>query len=129
MQRALAIAAVLALLPCAALADDPADPAAADDPAKGEPVIAASDPNVFRDADVVVIGANPETVTILQDSAIQTEWISQQEIQQLPARDVAGVVQYLAGIRTTQRIQGQQAAVSIEGMPVEYTEILVDGQR
>jgi outer membrane receptor for ferrienterochelin and colicins len=129
MQRALAIVAALALLPCAARAEDPADPADSADPVKSEPVMATADPEVFRDADVVVIGTKPETVTILQNSAIETEWIGEQEIEQLPARDVAGVVQYLAGIRTTQRIQGQKAAVSIEGMPVEYTEILVDGQR
>jgi outer membrane receptor for ferrienterochelin and colicins len=110
MQRALAIAAAL-LLASSAHAEDPADA------------------DVFRDADVVVIGAKPESVVVLQDSAIQMEWVTAEEIATLPARDVAGVVQYLAGIRTTQRIQGQQAAVSIEGMPVEYTEILVDGQR
>jgi outer membrane receptor for ferrienterochelin and colicins len=129
MQRALAIAAVLVLLAPAARAQDPADPDDSADPAKGEPVTVAADAEVFRDADVVVIGAKPESVTILQDSAIQTEWISREQIRALPVRDVAGVVQYLAGIRTTQRIQGQQAAVSIEGMPVEYTEVLVDGQR
>jgi len=131
MQRALAIAAALCLLAPAARAQDAADAGDPADPAKSEPVTAAAaaDAEVFRDADIIVIGAKPESVTILQESAIETEWISREEIQALPVRDVAGVVQYLAGIRTTQRIQGQQAAVSIEGMPVEYTEVLVDGQR
>src|SRR5512134_3355621 len=129
MQRALAIAAALVLLAPAARAQNAADAGDPADPAKSEPVTVAADAEVFRDADVVVIGAKPEGVAILQDGAIQTEWITREEIQALPVRDVAGVVQYLAGIRTTQRIQGQRAAVSIEGMPVEYTEVLVDGQR
>lgn len=126
MHRALAISAALALLAPAARAEDPAEHT---DPEKSEPVMASAEAGVFRDSDIVVILAKAESVTILQESAIETEWISREEIQALPVRDVAGVVQYLAGIRTTQRIQGQQAAVSIEGMPVEYTEVLVDGQR
>ena len=125
MHRALAITTILSLLPFAARAEDAARPG---DP---EPASVDAGRDVFRDPDVVVIGRPPEApeVTVFEDSAIQTEWITEQQIQNLPASDVAGVVQFLAGIRTTQRIQGEGAAVSIEGMPAEYTDVLVDGQR
>ena len=47
----------------------------------------------------------------------------------IPATDASQVIEHLAGIRTQQRIQGEEAAVSIEGMPPEYSLLLVDGQR
>jgi outer membrane receptor for ferrienterochelin and colicin len=83
------------------------------------------------DDEIVIYGERlpPVEANVFQPEAIETEWVGAAEIDALPARDAADVVSFLAGINTRQRIQGQEAAVSIEGMPVEYTEILVDGQR
>jgi len=124
MDRTLALTAVFAIAPLAIHAEEP-------NPGRERADVVAASREVFRDADMVVVGS-PETrrgVEVLEDTPIETQWVTKDEIDALPARNAADVVQYLAGIRTTQRIQGQDAAVSIEGMPVEYTEILVDGQR
>ncbi len=65
----------------------------------------------------------------LEPVAVETEVISREEIDTLPAVDAAGLVRNLPGIRVQNRIQGEVAAVSIEGLPPTYTAILVDGQR
>ncbi len=66
---------------------------------------------------------------IFQDTPVEVEILTEEEIQALPAQNVAEVVRRLPGIRTQQRIQGEEDAVSIEGMPPSYTTIVVDGQR
>jgi outer membrane receptor for ferrienterochelin and colicins len=119
MHRLLAIAGVLALLPCALRAQE------ADAPRDAE----ARDPEVRQGGEILVRDQRLRPVEVFQDTAVETEWVTEEEIQALPATDAAEVVEHLAGIRTQQRLQGQEAAVAIEGMPVEYTRILVDGQR
>ncbi|MCH2170251.1 TonB-dependent receptor [Myxococcota bacterium] len=59
----------------------------------------------------------------------ETETLSREVIQTIPATDVADIVRNLPGIRIQQRIQGQGAAVSIEGLPPSYTALRVDGER
>jgi len=66
---------------------------------------------------------------LLDDTTQERKTITREEILQQPARDVAEVVGRLPGIRTQQRVQGEEAAVSIEGLPPEYTKILVNGRR
>ena len=115
MHRALAIpAALVLLLPLALHAQDEL------------PEVSAP-----PGTDEVIVTALPikVEVQVFEDTPIQTETLTIEEIRALPARDAGSVIEYLSGVRTSQRIQGQKSAVSIEGMPVEYTEILVDGQR
>jgi outer membrane receptor protein involved in Fe transport len=114
MHRALAMSSALLLLPLTLRAEEPPD--------------VSAPPDVEQ---VVVTGTVLKIIEeqVFEDSAIQMELIGIEEIEALPVRDASGVIEYLAGVRTSQRIQGQKSAVSIEGMPVEYTEILVDGQR
>jgi outer membrane receptor protein involved in Fe transport len=116
MHRTLAtavVAAALGLAPCPLRADD-----------------AGADPDEVRQGgEILVRDQRLRPVEVFQDSAIETEWVTEEEFAALPGTDAAAVVDHLAGIRTSQRIQGQEAAVAIEGMQPEYTRILVDGQR
>jgi outer membrane receptor for ferrienterochelin and colicins len=57
------------------------------------------------------------------------EEISAQRIARLPATSAAGIVAYLPGIRVQQRVQGEDAAVSIDGLPPEYSKLLLNGLR
>jgi outer membrane receptor protein involved in Fe transport len=43
-------------------------------------------------------------------------------------RDLGDIAKHLPGVRIQQRVQGQEAAASVEGMPPEYTRVLIDGQ-
>jgi outer membrane receptor for ferrienterochelin and colicins len=84
---------------------------------------------VHRADDIVVQEETLRPAEIFQDTPVETEIVTDQEVQELPAQNAAQVVDKLPGIRVTPRVQGEEAAVSIEGMPPEYTKILVDGQR
>jgi outer membrane receptor protein involved in Fe transport len=75
------------------------------------------------------VSAGPPAPLLLFPDTAGTEWVTAHEIESIPATDAADVIQNLAGIRTQQRVQGEEAAVSIEGMPPEYTMLLVDGER
>lgn len=66
---------------------------------------------------------------IFEATPVEVEVLTAADIQQMPATNVAQVVAMLPGIRTQQRIQGEQSAVSIEGMPASYTLMLVNGRR
>jgi outer membrane receptor for ferrienterochelin and colicins len=57
------------------------------------------------------------------------EEIGAERIARLPALSAAGIVAYLPGIRVQQRVQGEDAAVSIDGLPPEYSKLLLNGQR
>jgi outer membrane receptor for ferrienterochelin and colicins len=92
------------------------------------PAARAEDP-VHRADDIVVQEETLRPAEIFQDTAVETEILTEEEVQELPAQNAAQVVDKLPGIRITPRVQGEEAAVSIEGMPPEYTKILVDGQR
>jgi outer membrane receptor protein involved in Fe transport len=65
----------------------------------------------------------------LEDELPETQVIRREQLEALPARDLGEVVNRLAGFRTQQRVQGEAAVVSIEGLPPEYTTLLVDGRR
>jgi outer membrane receptor for ferrienterochelin and colicins len=78
--------------------------------------------------EIVVRSSSAVPLELFQDVA-GIESISAEEIEVIPATDTSQVIEHLAGIRTQQRIQGEEAAVSIEGMPPEYSLLLVDGQR
>lgn len=94
----------------------------------GSAPIGAEEP-VHRAEDIVVEEQTLRPAEVFQDRPIETEILTEEEIRSLPAQNAAEVVDQLPGIRTQQRVQGEDAAVSIEGMPPEYTKILVDGQR
>jgi outer membrane receptor for ferrienterochelin and colicin len=79
--------------------------------------------------EIVVEDQRLRPAEVFEDTAIEKEVIEEEKIEALPARDVSDIVRNLPGIRTQQRVQGEDAIVSIEGMPPEYTKILVNGAR
>lgn len=91
-------------------------------PAHGEPA-------EERAAAPIEVRTDRPPAQVYDDQTVETQMIGSEEIRALPARTAADVVNTLPGIRTQQRVQGEEAAVSIEGMPPEYTLILVNGKR
>ena len=69
------------------------------------------------------------SASVFKGTVMETESLPWEELERTPATNVADVLRNLPGIRIQQRVQGQKAAVSIEGLPASYTTILVDGQR
>src|SRR5262245_14720069 len=59
---------------------------------------------------------------------VETEVITGERVRAVPAQNVAEAVRNVVGLRTQQRVQGQNASASVEGMPAEYTKVLVNGQ-
>lgn len=82
-----------------------------------------------REAAAIEVEGVAEPLALYEDSPVEKQVIREEQVRQLPARTAADVVGTLPGIRTQARVQGEDAAVSIEGMPPEYTLILVNGQR
>jgi outer membrane receptor for ferrienterochelin and colicins len=90
----------------------------------------AEDAPVHEAEPIVVEGERePLPIEVYRDAPIETQVVGEEEIESVPAQDAAEVVRMLPGVRTQQRVQGEEAAVSIEGMPPEYTKVLVNGQR
>lgn len=65
----------------------------------------------------------------LEPVAVETEVIDRAKIEALPAVDAPSIIRTLPGIRVQSRVQGELAAVSIEGLPPTYTAVRVDGER
>jgi outer membrane receptor for ferrienterochelin and colicins len=84
---------------------------------------------VVKGGEIVVQERVLEPAEIYEDAPVETEIITEDEIVERPARNAEDVVENLTGVRVQRRLQGEEAAVSIDGMPPEYTRILVNGQR
>jgi len=85
--------------------------------------------DVQRGGEIVVQEQVRGPAEIYEDAPVETEIVTEKDIEERPARNAADVVENLTGIRTQRRLQGEESAVSIDGMPPEYTRILVNGQR
>lgn len=72
-------------------------------------------------------GAAP--TEIYEDTPVQREVLPRREVERRPGTSAADLLRTLPGVRQQQRVQGEEAAVSIEGMPPEFTRALVDGER
>ena len=79
-----------------------------------------------------------ETITVhgrrdgqarLAATPVETEILPSAFIRESPANDLGALLRNQPGLRVQRRIQGEAAAVSIEGMPPSYTAVRVDGQR
>ncbi len=85
---------------------------------------------VHQGGTILVRDQRVRKTEVFADTAIETEVIRSETIQATPGTtNVGDVLQDLSGVRVQSRVQGQRGAVSIEGMPAEYTLLLVDGQR
>jgi len=84
---------------------------------------------VHRARDILVEGRILEPAEIFEDTPTETEVLTREDIEKRPGTNAAEVLRKLPGIRTQARVQGEQAAVSVEGLPANYTKILLDGER
>lgn len=91
---------------------------------------AADDEEVRRAQEIVVEEQTEQPpLETFGDRPVETEVINKEEIQERPGTDASDIVRHLPGIRTQQRVQGEEAAVSVEGLPPEFSRVLVDGRR
>ncbi len=77
----------------------------------------------------IVVRSGRSAGLLFDNDVVEKQTIDRLALQNMPATNVADALRNLPGIRIQQRVQGQQAAVSIEGLPASYTLILLDGQR
>ena len=82
--------------------------------------------------DTIVIEAEAEReppIAVFEDTPVQREVLSRDEVERRPGTSAADLLRTTPGIRQQQRLQGEEAAVSIDGLPPEFTRALVDGSR
>lgn len=84
---------------------------------------------VLRAEEIVVETEILRPAEIYQDTPVETEILTQEDLRLLPARDAIDALEAIPGIRITRQVQGQRGAVRIDGLPPEFTELLVNGQR
>jgi outer membrane receptor protein involved in Fe transport len=91
----------------------------------------AAPETVYRADEIVVEDARDATrnTEVFEDTPIQREVLPRQELERRPGTSAADLVRTIPGVRQQQRVQGEEAAVSIEGLPPEFTRALVDGER
>ncbi len=90
----------------------------------------AAEPDAPTEIDQLVVTHEEVDDPIgFEDTAVETEVLTLAEVEGLPATNAADAVRLLPGIRLQRRVQGEEAAVSIEGMPPSYTRVLVNGER
>lgn len=122
--RAAALAA--ALLPLAPLA------AAEEEPARTTPPsspVASSPAAVFRTDAIAVEDERIRAAEVYQDTPVETEIIEAETLEKIPAVNAIDALEAIPGLRITTQVQGQRGAVRIDGLPAEYTELLVNSQR
>ena len=92
----------------------------------------ADDVLVYRTEAIVVEGEAErarQPVAVYEDTPVQREVLSREEVMSRPGTTAADLLRTMPGIRQQQRVQGEEAAVSIDGLPPEFTRALVDGSR
>jgi outer membrane receptor protein involved in Fe transport len=66
---------------------------------------------------------------IYQDVPVETEVLTAEDLRDTPGVEPIEALEAIPGLRISSRVQGQRGAVRIDGLPEEYTEIYVNGQR
>lgn len=99
--------------------------------AAAEPRPSTPDPTppTVRAETIAVEDERVRPAEIYQDTPVETEILDEQRLRDLPAVDAIEALEAIPGIRITGQVQGQRGAVRIDGLPPEFTEILVNGQR
>ncbi len=94
------------------------------------PGVRADPPSVYVAEEIVLDEQRVEPATeVFLDTPAEREVIEREEIERRPGTTAADILRTVPGVRQQQRVQGERAAVSIEGMPPEFTRALVDGRR
>lgn len=117
----LCLSLLLVLLGLSAVRASAADAAAAEE--------GAAETEIVRAEEIVVETRILEPAEIYQDTPVETEILTEEDLEALPALDAIEALEALPGVRITSQVQGQRGAVRIDGLPPEFTEILVNGQR
>ena len=130
--RMRALAALLALSGGKALAAEPAPPApavaaAATPPAAAPHAIATRLDRDAVDEVAAVVVTGSRTERPLGEAPVATEVITPEEIKESGARDVAELLEDRPGIQLNRSFAG--AGPELQGLPPDYTLILVDGMR
>lgn len=86
---------------------------------------------IYRAEEIVVEDARQPAreAEIFEDTPLQREVLPRQDLERRPGTTAADLLRTMPGVRQQQRVQGEEAAVSIEGLPPEFTRALVDGER
>jgi outer membrane receptor for ferrienterochelin and colicins len=117
----------LAGAPARAQSDPPAPPA--ETPAEADD---GDDAETVYRADEIVVEEDPDEqppTEVFADTPVEKEVLPREEVERRPGTTAADLMRTLPGVRQQQRVQGEEAAVSIEGLPPEFTRALVDGER
>lgn len=84
---------------------------------------------VFRAEEIVVETELLTPAEVYLDTPVETEVLTSEEIRTLPAVNPIDALDAIPGVQIQSQVQGQRGAVRIDGLPPEFTEILVNGQR
>jgi len=101
-------------------------PSLADETAAGDAVAGGE---ILRAEKIEVVDSVIRPAEIYQDTPVETEVLTEEDIEELPATTPIEALDAISGVRIQARVQGQRGAVSIDGLPPEYSELLVNGQR
>ncbi|MEZ4279762.1 MAG: TonB-dependent receptor [Myxococcota bacterium] len=86
-------------------------------------------PEPYRAEPIAIEDHRVRPAEIYQDTPVETEILDAERLADLPAVDAIEALEAIPGIRITSQVQGQRGAVRIDGLPPEFTELLVNGQR
>lgn len=86
-------------------------------------------PTTVRAETIAVEDERIRPAEIYQDTPVETEVLDEEKLRELPAINAIEALQAIPGIRITSQVQGQRGAVRIDGLPPEFSELLVNGQR
>jgi len=86
-------------------------------------------PVAIRAETIAVEDERLRPAEIYQDTPVETEILDEEKLRDLPAINAIEALEAIPGIRITSQVQGQRGAVRIDGLPPEFTELLVNGQR
>lgn len=120
-RRAALLTAVLLAIAMPVSAGDTAPEAA--------PTAEPAKPAAVRAEAIEVEDERLRPAEIYQDTPVETEILDAEKLRDLPAINAIEALEAIPGIRITGQVQGQRGAVRIDGLPAEFTEILVNGQR
>lgn len=113
-------------VPRAGAAGDSRDGAAG---AEGLPLEPSEAVEIVRAEDIVVVTLAVDPAEVYLDMPVETEVFTAEDLRVLPGTNAIDALDAIPGIRITSQVQGQRGAVRIDGLPPEFTEILVNGQR
>ncbi|MFO0688335.1 MAG: TonB-dependent receptor [Myxococcota bacterium] len=98
-------------------------------PSSSHPPLSTPAPTTLRAETIAVEDQRLRPAEIYQDTPVETEVLDEEKLRDLPAINAIEALEAIPGLRLTSQVQGQRAAVRIDGLPPEFTELLVNGQR